>query len=104
MVQVAPPSVVRMGLPAFWAMANQVRRVVPPSLVLMKNGYQETPPLGNPAPPTRRQVIGILYSKDLLRARLEPELMTRTVDMLMRKPLFVAHSTRDLHDWLLVHG
>jgi CBS domain containing-hemolysin-like protein len=44
--------------------------------------------------PGKRHVVGILYSKDLLRARLEPSLMNMTVDALMRKPLFVSPSTR----------
>jgi putative hemolysin len=42
----------------------------------------------------KKHVIGILYSKDLLRAKLEPELMTLPVSALMRKPLFVPPAMR----------
>jgi CBS domain containing-hemolysin-like protein len=42
----------------------------------------------------KRQVVGVLYSKDLLRARLQPEQMGMTVESLMRKPLFVSHTVR----------
>lgn len=42
----------------------------------------------------KRQVVGVLYSKDLLRARLQPEQMGATVESLMRKPLFVNHTVR----------
>jgi putative hemolysin len=38
----------------------------------------------------RRQVVGVLYSKDLLRAKIETHLMNLTVDSIMRKPLFVS--------------
>jgi CBS domain containing-hemolysin-like protein len=37
----------------------------------------------------RRQVLGILYSKDILSAKLDPDRMSLTVAELMRKPLFV---------------
>lgn len=37
----------------------------------------------------RREVVGVLYSKDLLRAKLEPDRMQLTVAEIMRKPLFV---------------
>jgi putative hemolysin len=43
---------------------------------------------------SRRQVVGVLYSKDLLRAKLEPELMSLTVDTIMRRPLFVSPAIR----------
>jgi CBS domain containing-hemolysin-like protein len=43
---------------------------------------------------SRRQVVGVLYAKDLLRARLEPEQMGQTVESLMRRPLFVSHTLR----------
>ncbi len=39
--------------------------------------------------PNRRQIVGILYTKDLLRAKLEQGMMTDPVSELMRKPLFV---------------
>ncbi len=42
----------------------------------------------------RRQVVGVLYSKDLLRARLQPELLGMTVEALMRRPLTVSPATR----------
>ena len=48
-VQVAPPSLVRIALAPFCAIANQVRRVLAALPVSMKYGYQETPPDGNPA-------------------------------------------------------
>jgi putative hemolysin len=37
----------------------------------------------------RRQIVGMLYSKDLLRARLDPEAMNSPISELMRKPLVV---------------
>jgi putative hemolysin len=40
----------------------------------------------------RRQIVGILYSKDLLRARLDLEVMNRPISELMRKPLVVTPS------------
>ena len=36
-----------------------------------------------------KRVIGVLYAKDMLRARLHPELLEQTVASVMRKPLFV---------------
>ncbi|MGK5084157.1 hemolysin family protein [Bdellovibrionota bacterium FG-1] len=42
----------------------------------------------------RKNVVGILYSKDLLRAKLETDLMTHTIDTLMRKPMFVPPTLR----------
>jgi CBS domain containing-hemolysin-like protein len=38
---------------------------------------------------SRNRVLGILHSKDLLRAQLEPQLLSNRVSTLMRKPLFV---------------
>jgi CBS domain containing-hemolysin-like protein len=52
--------------------------------------YSRIPVIGG----GKRQVLGVLYSKDLLRAKLEPELMNLTVDTIMRKPLFVSPSMR----------
>jgi hypothetical protein len=56
MRQVAPPSVVIVALPPPWAIANQAFRVAAASPASTKKGYQDTPPAGNPAPPTSRQV------------------------------------------------
>ncbi len=42
----------------------------------------------------KKQVVGILYSKDLLRAKLETELLAKPISSLMRKPLFVNSKTR----------
>lgn len=42
----------------------------------------------------KKAVIGILYSKDLLRARLQPDLLAHTVTSIMRKPIFVNPSVR----------
>ncbi|MFL5813572.1 MAG: hemolysin family protein [Bdellovibrionia bacterium] len=39
--------------------------------------------------PNKRQIVGILYTKDLLRAKLEQGMMNHPVSELMRKPLFV---------------
>ena len=39
--------------------------------------------------PDRRDIIGILYTKDLLRMKFEPELSVQTVASVMRKPFFV---------------
>jgi putative hemolysin len=42
----------------------------------------------------KRQVVGVLYSKDLLKARLEPELLTLPISSIMRKPLLVPPTMR----------
>jgi putative hemolysin len=42
----------------------------------------------------RRQVVGVVYSKDLLRAKLEPELLNLAVSSIMRKPLLVPPNLR----------
>jgi len=39
--------------------------------------------------PNRRQIVGVLYTKDLLRAKLEQDMMNHPVSDLMKKPLFV---------------
>jgi len=44
--------------------------------------------------PDRKRVVGILYSKDLLRARLEHGMMAVTVESIMRKPVFVTPAMR----------
>lgn len=44
--------------------------------------------------PNKREVVGVLYSKDLLRAKLVPSLLEVPIVELMRKPLFVSPSTR----------
>src|SRR3954453_3886227 len=54
-VQLPPRLVVRAGLAPFWAIANQVLRVAS-GVLLTKNGYQDTPPEGKPAPVTLCQV------------------------------------------------
>jgi CBS domain containing-hemolysin-like protein len=46
--------------------------------------------------PNRRQIVGILYTKDLLRAKLEQGMMTHPISDLMRKPLFV-HASMHLN-------
>lgn len=42
----------------------------------------------------RKQVIGIVYSKDLLRAKLEPEKLLNSVSQIMRKPQFISPEAR----------
>ncbi len=42
----------------------------------------------------RKEIVGILYSKDLLRAKLDPSLSVKTVADLMRRPFFVRPSLR----------
>ncbi|HUP58168.1 MAG TPA: CNNM domain-containing protein [Bdellovibrionota bacterium] len=42
----------------------------------------------------KKKVVGILYAKDLLRAKLQTDLPNVTVDTLMRKPLFVPPTMR----------
>ena len=44
--------------------------------------------------PNRKQIVGVLYSKDLLKAKLEPELLNLTVKAVMRKPISVSSSVR----------
>ena len=52
--------------------------------------YSRIPVIGG----DRKQVIGIAYSKDLLRAKLAPEMMGMTVAEIMRKPVFVTPTMR----------
>lgn len=40
----------------------------------------------------RRQIVGILYTKDMLRAKLDQEMMSQPVSDLMRKPVIVSPS------------
>ncbi len=42
----------------------------------------------------RREVVGILYKKDLIRGKLTPELLQRPVSAVMRKPLYVSSTLR----------
>jgi CBS domain containing-hemolysin-like protein len=42
----------------------------------------------------KREVLGILYSKDLLRAKLQPELMDLPISSVMKKPMFVSPNLR----------
>ncbi len=57
---------------------EQVRRIKVPRIpVLSKN---------------RREVLGIVYLKDLLRARLNPALGNAPLGQLMHKPLMVSHN------------
>jgi putative hemolysin len=42
----------------------------------------------------RRQVVGIVHSKDLVQAKLNPAMMDETVAAIMRRPLLVAPSVR----------
>src|SRR6185437_13467379 len=47
--------------------------------------YSRIPVTGN----NRKEVIGILYSKDLLRSKLQPDASSTSIASLMRKPFFV---------------
>lgn len=42
----------------------------------------------------RKQVVGILYIKDLLQLRLSPESDSSTIEVILRKPLIVSGKTR----------
>jgi CBS domain containing-hemolysin-like protein len=42
----------------------------------------------------RKQVLGIVHTKDLLKAKLQPELMSEPVTVVMRKPLVVSPTIR----------
>ena len=44
--------------------------------------------------PNRREVLGLVYAKDLLRAKLDPEAGAALVTEIMRKPYTVSPSTR----------
>ena len=66
------------------------RTTVRSALNMMRSQkHSRIPVTATAGQPARRKVVGILYSKDLLRARLEPEQLGQTVESLMRKPLFV---------------
>ncbi len=47
--------------------------------------YSRIPIIGS----NKKEVVGVLYSKDLLRSKLQPEISQTTVATLMRKPYFV---------------
>ena len=42
----------------------------------------------------RRRVVGILYTKDLLRGKLDPNILSSPVTSLMRRPLFIPLAMR----------
>ena len=52
--------------------------------------HSRIPIIGN----HRKQVLGVLYAKDLLRPKLNPSLLEKPVTELMRKPFFVSQTTR----------
>jgi putative hemolysin len=57
---------------------------------LRGHGYSRIPVTGT----HRKQIVGILYSKDLLRAKLQSDLMEVPISELMRRPVFVSPSLR----------
>lgn len=42
----------------------------------------------------KKRIVGVLYSKDLLRARLDPSLHNDSVETLLRQPVFVSSQLR----------
>jgi putative hemolysin len=52
--------------------------------------YSRVPVIGA----DRKEVVGILYAKDLLKAKLQPAVTNTTIDTLMHEPLFVQSSMR----------
>jgi putative hemolysin len=61
------------------------------ALVSVRNNkYSRIPVVG----PNKKEVVGILYSKDLLRVKLQAESISSTVATLMRKPFFVSPTMR----------
>jgi putative hemolysin len=60
------------------------------ALNLIRNQKYSRIPVVNAA----KKVVGILYAKDLLRAKLDPELLPLSISVVMRKPLFVNQQLR----------
>ncbi|MFZ9595648.1 MAG: CNNM domain-containing protein [Bdellovibrionia bacterium] len=63
--------------------------------VVRAHHYSRIPVMGSG--PHRKEVVGILYSKDLLRLKLSPESGSNTISTIMRKPFFV-HQKISLND------
>lgn len=42
----------------------------------------------------RKSILGVLHTKDLLQAKLEPEMLTYPVESIMHKPLFVSSTAK----------
>jgi CBS domain containing-hemolysin-like protein len=61
------------------------------ALTLFRNQrFSRIPILGQ----SRKEVIGILYAKDLLRCKIQPDFATSPVTSLMHKPYFVSPTTK----------
>jgi putative hemolysin len=60
------------------------------ALPLIRNQKYSRIPVIN----TSKKVVGILYAKDLLRAKLDPELLELKISAIMRKPLMVNQNLR----------
>ncbi len=58
---------------------------------LRSHSYARIPIVGGP---NKRAVVGVLYAKDLIRAKLQPEIYAATVTSVMRRPLFVSPTLR----------
>lgn len=54
--------------------------------------YSRIPVISGTTP--TKKVVGILYAKDLLLAKLDPELLELNITAIMRKPLFVSENIR----------
>lgn len=54
--------------------------------------YSRIPVISGSSP--TKKIIGILYAKDLLLAKLDPELLELNITAIMRKPLFVSETIR----------
>ena len=65
--------------------------LIPDALTVFRDRkYSRIPVLGS----NRKDIVGILYSKDLLRAKLDPQISKKTVADLMRRPFFVRPNLR----------
>lgn len=60
------------------------------ALTLIQNQKYSRIPVINSA----KKIVGVLYAKDLLRAKLDPELLPMNISAIMRKPIFVPPNLR----------
>jgi putative hemolysin len=79
--------VVEVATPLSQVLSIPVETTVADALLLMRSQRYSRIPITRK---NKNEVVGILYSKDLLRSKLQPTQASTTVGELMRKPYFVS--------------
>jgi CBS domain containing-hemolysin-like protein len=81
--------VAEVATPLAQVLALTSNTTVKGALVAMRSQrYSRIPVISN----NRKEVVGILYAKDLLQSKLQPDTLSGTIATLMRKPFFVSPS------------